>query len=128
MKISLYHIIFTLSLAILTPSGIVCINAQDAGYFNEGSNDGDGDNKERPHYSPGGEGESMTSGATRVHTPVLFRDSARTSPIRTLAVPSTSNSDANKSAARQNEEDDSVLSFNFLYYIIRKYKLQDIMD
>jgi hypothetical protein len=127
MKISLYHIIFTLSLAIATPSGIVCINAQDAGYFNEGSND-DGDTKERPHYSPGGEGESMTSGATRVHTPVLSRDSARTSPIRTLAIPTTSGADANKSAARQNDEDDSVLSFNFLYYIIRKYKLQDIMD
>ncbi|MBT1706801.1 hypothetical protein KK062_01130 [Fulvivirgaceae bacterium PWU5] len=128
MKISIYHIIFTLSLAITAPSGIVCINAQDAGYFNEGSNDADGDTKERSQYSPGGEGESMTSGATRVHTPILSRDSARTSPIRTLAVPSTSNADANKGAARQNEEDDSVLSFNFLYYIIRKYKLQDIMD
>jgi hypothetical protein len=26
------------------------------------------------------------------------------------------------------EEDDSILSFNFLYYIIQKYKLQDIVD
>lgn len=25
-------------------------------------------------------------------------------------------------------EDDSILSFNFLYYIIQKYKLQDIVD
>jgi hypothetical protein len=127
MKIRLYHIIFTLTLAIVTPSGIVCINAQDSGYFNEGSND-DGDSKERPHYSPGGEGESMTSGTTRVHAPVLSRDSARTSPIRPLAIPAGT-TDTNKSSARQNDdEDDSVLSFNFLYYIIRKYKLQDIMD
>ncbi|MBT1685348.1 hypothetical protein [Dawidia soli] len=128
MKISLYHIVFTLSLAILTPSGIVCINAQDSGYFNEGGNDSDSETKERSHYSPGGEGESMTSGTTRVHTPVLSRDSARTAPIKSLAVPSSS-TDANKNTARQsNDEDDSVLSFNFLYYIIRKYKLQDIMD
>ena len=125
MKIRFYHIIFTLTLAIVTPSGIVCINAQDSGYFNEGSSD-DGDSKERPHYSPGGEGESMTSGATRVHAPVLSRDSART--IKTLAIPAGT-ADTNKSSARQSEdEDDSVLSFNFLYYIIRKYKLQDIMD
>lgn len=127
MKISIYHIIFTLSLAIVTPSGIVCINAQDSGYFNEGANDGDGDSKERNHYSPGGEGESMASGSTRVHTPVLSRDSARTSPSKVLTV-LTPGADANKNAARQNDEDDSVLSFNFLYYIIRKYKLQDIMD
>jgi hypothetical protein len=26
------------------------------------------------------------------------------------------------------EGDDSILSFNFLYYIIQKYKLQDIVD
>ena len=26
------------------------------------------------------------------------------------------------------QEDDSILSFNFLYYIIQKYKLQDIID
>jgi hypothetical protein len=26
------------------------------------------------------------------------------------------------------EEDESILSFNFLYYIIEKYKLQDIVD
>lgn len=26
------------------------------------------------------------------------------------------------------QDDDSILSFNFLYYIIQKYKLQDIID
>jgi hypothetical protein len=26
------------------------------------------------------------------------------------------------------KEDDSILTFNFLYYIIQKYKLQDIVD
>ena len=27
-----------------------------------------------------------------------------------------------------NTDDDSVLSFNFLYYLIQKYKMQDIVD
>ncbi len=29
---------------------------------------------------------------------------------------------------KQSSGDDSILSFNFLYYIIQKYKLQDIVD
>jgi hypothetical protein len=28
----------------------------------------------------------------------------------------------------ESEEDDSILSFNFIYYIIRKFKLSDIID
>jgi hypothetical protein len=36
---------------------------------------------------------------------------------------------APKPAEKQNKaQDDSILSFNFLYYIIEKYKLQDIVD
>jgi hypothetical protein len=40
---------------------------------------------------------------------------------------------AQKSADKSNEKqgakkDDSILTFNFLYYIIQKYKLQDIID
>jgi len=33
---------------------------------------------------------------------------------------------ADKQSAKQ--KDDSILTFNFLYYIIQKYKLQDIID
>jgi hypothetical protein len=32
------------------------------------------------------------------------------------------------SSAKAKNQDDSILSFNFLYYIIEKYKLQDIVD
>lgn len=28
----------------------------------------------------------------------------------------------------KNQSDDSILSFNFLYYLIQKYKMQDIID
>ena len=30
--------------------------------------------------------------------------------------------------SQESEEDDSILSFNFLYYLIERYKLQDIVD
>lgn len=37
---------------------------------------------------------------------------------------------AEKAADKQNTrpKDDSILTFNFLYYIIQKYKLQDVID
>lgn len=35
---------------------------------------------------------------------------------------------AEKSADKNAKKDDSILTFNFLYYIIQKYKLQDIID
>ena|SRR5688572_13518908 len=35
---------------------------------------------------------------------------------------------ADKSNEKQTKKDDSILTFNFLYYIIQKYKLQDIID
>lgn len=35
---------------------------------------------------------------------------------------------AEKSPDKNAKKDDSILTFNFLYYIIQKYKLQDIID
>ena len=34
----------------------------------------------------------------------------------------------NKPQGQSGPEDDSILSFNFLYYIIQKFKLQDIIE
>ncbi|HYF67337.1 MAG TPA: hypothetical protein VD884_04335 [Ohtaekwangia sp.] len=36
--------------------------------------------------------------------------------------------EASKPESKPQETDDSILSFNFLYYLIEKYKLQDIID
>ena|SRR5688500_3356554 len=35
---------------------------------------------------------------------------------------------ADKNEKQPTKKDDSILTFNFLYYIIQKYKLQDIID
>jgi hypothetical protein len=124
MKVAIHHIIFTLTLAVITPSGIVCSNAQDAGFFNENANE----SEERMHYGPGGEGEPASASTVRSHATLAPRDSAATTRTLKILTPTTT-TEAAKSVSRQSEEeDDSVLSFNFLYYIIRKYKLQDIMD
>ena len=37
-------------------------------------------------------------------------------------------SDKNSEKQNGKSKDDSILTFNFLYYIIQKYKLQDIID
>jgi hypothetical protein len=45
----------------------------------------------------------------------------------TVVAPRTSPKPSEKHQ-QPKQDDDSILSFNFLYYIIQKYKLQDIID
>ncbi len=61
----------------------------------------------------------------------------KTSPNPNKPVKAKSNNDPQKSLAEQKpaeknneeeEKDDSILSFNFLYYIFQKFKLSDIVD
>lgn len=69
-------------------------------------------------------------------TPPAAKDTATAAPPQVVpAVPNTTKPQT--PPARKPEksgtppsrgEDDSILSFNFLYYIIQKYKLQDIID
>ena len=46
-------------------------------------------------------------------------------PMQQATLKSSEKSDDKQSAK---SKDDSILTFNFLYYIIQKYKLQDIID
>lgn len=45
-------------------------------------------------------------------------------PMQQAARPAEKTSEKQEAA----KKDDSILTFNFLYYIIQKYKLQDIID
>jgi hypothetical protein len=60
--------------------------------------------------------------------PVLQLDNTDSVVVRFQASPSRTTPGQQKSQAKPKEEDDSILSFNFLYYLIERYKLQDIMD
>jgi hypothetical protein len=55
---------------------------------------------------------------------VTAKDSVALITAEPVGLPSEKRSE--KQPAKQ--KDDSILTFNFLYYIIQKYKLQDIID
>jgi len=93
---------------------------QDSGMPSD-NNNYPSSNEEKVVYSPGGEGDPIV---TPSKTPLATgKDSASyRQPIRINPVAEPTK------VTKQAPADDSVLSFNFLYYIIRKYKLQDIID
>jgi hypothetical protein len=119
MKRKLHPVFITLLLAILTPAGIATLRAQDASYPTVESYETDIDSeRDRIIYSPG-----EVDANNRVHV-VAGKDSinSRPTPVRTAKQP-----EAAKNSAKPSQDDD-ILSFNFLYYLFEKYKLQDIVD
>lgn len=122
MKRKLHSATLTLILTFLATAGSVMVYAQGA----SASSDFNAPNTdiEKANYSMG-EGEPAPPGtAAKSTTPQKdSRDSLAVRPAQKVADPLRS---PKKSVAE--EDDDSVLSFNFLYFIIRKYKLQDIID
>ena len=120
MKRKLHPVFITLLLAILTPAGIATLRAQDASYPTVESYETDIDSeRDRIIYSPG-----EVDANNRVHV-VAGKDSinSRPTPVRTAKQP-----EAAKNSAKPSSQEDDILSFNFLYYLFEKYKLQDIVD
>jgi hypothetical protein len=109
MNKNVKHRILALSIMLLLAVGYA--HAQEAG-------NSEVQTSEKHSYSYGGDSEAQNVAKLRHLSKV---DSAAFMPINSSA------SDAKK-AQKQSADDDSVLSFNFLYYIIRKYKMQDIID
>jgi hypothetical protein len=97
--------------------------------------------KEKILYSPGGEGEiryiparidPKTANTTSKDSVSTATPKPATIPQVVHPAPSKVKPEGGpKSPAKQQppkEDDDAILSFNFLYYIIQKYKLQDIIE
>lgn len=103
MRIKLYHIIFLFG----------CLFASTTSFAQENTESMDSEVKS---YMPGGESQPFDS-----------RDSVYSRPV---LQPKNSESIKNTSGhGKEGEEgDDSVLSFNFLYYIIQKFKMSDLVD
>jgi hypothetical protein len=77
------------------------------------------DPSDRVFYSPGDSSGSIPSkikDSTSIKMPVK-RNVYKPAPV----VPKEKNESADP-------DDNSILSFNFLYYLIQKYKMQDIVD
>ena len=118
MRISLYHAYLIATCAIFVVPGTVM--AQDAGMSDVEVVDYRDADGEKILSSPGGEGE--------------VRYIPKASPIRKDSVSvqgiegSLQKPGAKPAGKQPAKEDESILTFNFLYYIIQKYKLQDIVD
>lgn len=124
MKIKLHHFLFTLYLALLAPAGILTLQAQDASYPILDSYDTEADKeRDRVIYSPGEADPQLNN---KVHVSAA-KDSIPSKPS-TLRSIKTQAEGSKNSAKPSSQEDDSILSFNFLYYLFEKYKLQDIVD
>lgn len=120
MKVQVHHTILTIFFAVVLCTAVQSAYAQDASYPAVESTYSEGDQgRERLIY--GGEGDPMLN--NKIHVPVVSRDSVIARPTK------TARSETPKPSGKPaSQEDDSILSFNFLYYIFEKYKMQDVVD
>ena len=121
MRRNLQLTLATLLLTMIAVVSSTAVWSQDANFTEEFGTTSDND---KVTYSMGGEGEPATSPAPK-SAATASKDTLILRPVQKIPDPAKGITSKKTTAE---EEDDSVLSFNFLYYIIRKYKLQDIID
>ena len=125
MRIKIRDILFVFLLTIVSPGGFVLLFAQDANFPGTESDELSIDidkESEKMLYTPGELDPSFRKSQTST-----YKDSTAIKPI--IKSTKVQPSDSSKTPAKQpSQEDDSILSFNFLYYIFQKYKLQDSVD
>ena len=136
MKISLYQIASIICL--FATAGLTTVQAQDATAQEFEITETERERYERDKiiFSPGGEGETRYVGPRTQPTGSSSgdpKDSASSSaPAKPAPVmPSTRKEAPGKNPTKQlppKLDDDAILTFNFLYYIIQKYKLQEIIQ
>jgi hypothetical protein len=136
MKISLYQIASVICLA--TTAGLSTVQAQDNLTQEYEITDTERERYERDKviFSPGGEGETRYVAPRNQPTGSSSgnpKDSVSTTTTSKPApvVPAIRKEIPGKNPTKQippKQDDDAILSFNFLYYIIQKYKLQEIIE
>lgn len=136
MKISLYHIASVICLAVT--AGFTSVQAQDAAIQDYEITETERERYERDKiiFSPGGEGETRYVGPRTQPTGSSSgtpKDSVSSAaPVKPAPVlPSVRKEVPGKNPTKQvppKQDDDAILTFNFLYYIIQKYKLQEIIQ
>jgi hypothetical protein len=122
MRTTAGRVLFALLLGLLAPEGVQCAMAQDASYPLQEYDEVEAEReRERIIYAPG---EADASLSNRTSYPAA-KDTAVIRPTRTTKPAGETAKNSGKPASA---EDDSILSFNFLYFIFEKYKLQDMVD
>jgi hypothetical protein len=78
---------------------------------------------EKMMYSPG----ELDPAFKKAQAGAISKDSIGIKPV--LRATKITAPDSSKTPVkRPSQDDDSILSFNFLYYIFQKYKMQDMVD
>jgi flagellar motor protein MotB len=115
MKLNLSHLLAVVTF-ILTISAVSSASAQDGAPVNE-----------YPELSP------LQDPTVKEDKPLLYEPEGKSTQKEQTVNTTTSSSkpkaktaEQTKTTASKNEED--ALSFNFLYYIIQKFKASDIVD
>jgi hypothetical protein len=123
MRINLRNLLIAFLFSVISPCGFVLVNAQDTSFPGTEMDDlGIDKESEKMMYNPG----ETDPAFRKAQTSSTIKDSLslRASRPAKIQTPDTSKAPVKRPA----EEDDSILSFNFLYYIFQKYKMQDIVD
>jgi hypothetical protein len=118
-----WHYILVVLFCLVSPACVTSVFAQDSDIEDV---EVMATEAEKLLYSPGGETELRYGSSSAI----LSKDSASNLPNVNPArrVKEQPVKPADKQNASKEDEEDSILSFNVLYYIIQKYKLQDIVD
>ena len=128
MKIKLHYILFTVSLSLVSLLGTNTAHAQDNTFpaLDAGTYDAEAEKERDKVIYSSSSSEMEPQAIHKLQTPAVKDSLAnRNNAHRTVKNASESGKNANKPSSHS---DDSVLSFNFLYYLFEKYKLQDIVD
>jgi len=127
MKLRRHPMLVILLLMMLTSAGRAI--AQDAGMSDvEIANEKDAGEGDKIVYTPGDTEVRYipkASGVTSAKDSISLR--IQVQPVKSAVLTSSSDDKQNEKQEAKSK-DDSILTFNFLYYIIQKYKLQDIID
>jgi hypothetical protein len=114
MKLNLSHLLAVVTF-ILTVSAVNSASAQDGAPVNE-----------YPELSP------LQDPTVKEDKPLLYEPEGKSTPkeqtvnTTTSSKPKAKATEPAKGTSAKEEED--ALSFNFLYYIIQKFKISDIVD
>lgn len=140
MRLNFNHILFAVGLTLTASAGFSTVRAQDANFPASEPYDPESSDSEKIIYTPV-EGDvrnvpsktAIASASPKDSTAVSVSGTSKSSQ-RNSKQPAAENAKGTAkqeeaaSKQEQKDEDDSILSFNFLYYIFQKYKLQDIVD
>ncbi len=117
------QIFFLATLVILTASGTAL--AQDAGMSDvEITTDRNADESNKVSFTPGEDLRYVPRASSAGYAKDSVALQIHDFPMQRAAQKPIERSNEKQPA----KKDDSILTFNFLYYMIQKYKLQDIID